>query len=146
MNAADKVSKLLTLARDPAATPGEAATAQRLAQEICSKYGIRPAERAQTSSSSARALPGNISPAWQSPSPYGYNQPRQGIFRGAPEINLSSISTDQARQMALEILSAVQGGRRYLLPQEEDLIRGAFDGLLTEFGKILLMGLHTITV
>lgn len=52
----------------------------------------------------------------------------------------------EARRMAMEIWDAAQSGQYYLLPDEEDLIRGAFDGLLTEFGKVLLMGLHTIVI
>ena len=147
MNVSDKVSKLLALAGDPAATAGEAETARRLAGEICSKYGIRPAEVQASRGGATRALTGNVSPSWRPPpSPQGRWQQPKGIFRGVPETNLSGISTEEARRMALEILDAAQNGQWYLRSGEEDLIRQAFDGLLTDVGKVLLLGLHTVVL
>ena len=46
--------------------------------------------------------------------------------------------------MALEIQEAVQNGWRRLFPNEEELVQKALDEYLTEYGKILLMGLHTV--
>ncbi len=144
MNATDKVTKLLALARDPAATPSESATAQRLADQICSKYGVSPRAPTASGNGSNLALKGNVSPAWQ---PRDYAQPSaRNIFRNVPDKNLSGISIEDARRMALDILLATQSGQCYLGQGEEFLIQQAFDGLLTDFGKILLMGLHAVVV
>ncbi len=79
---------------------------------------------------------------WQPPR--SYDEPVHPVFRVAPETSLSGISTMEARRMAQEILDAAHSGRCQLELGEEYLLQDAFDGLLTEFGKILLMGLHAV--
>ncbi len=140
MNHAQKAAKLLALARDPAATPDEADTARRLAEQICDKFGVQPADVFQTQDRSTRALPGNVMPAWRAPNIYPVRP-----FRVVPDApDRSGISIAQARHMALEILQAQQNGQCYLDPSDETLVQQAFDGLLTEYGKILLMGVHAV--
>ncbi len=143
-NASQKVAKLLALARDPAATPDEADTARRLAEQICDKFGVEPSDIALAQGRSLR-LPGSVEPGWN---PIPQPDPRwHPAFRKVPSTpDMSGISMEQARYMALEVLNAQQNGQCYLSPSEETLVQQAFDGLLNEYGKILLMGLHTVVI
>lgn len=148
MNASEKAAKLLALAAPGSgASPHEAATARELAAQICSKFGVLPANNPASSSLSVHSLPGNVQSNWRpSRPPTEPWRPPANPFLIAPESNLSGISTQEARRMALEILDAQQNGQCYLEADDEDLIRQAFDGLLTEYGKILLMGMHAVVV
>lgn len=143
-DAQQKVSKLLAMAAPGSgATPDEAATAQQIAHQICAKYGITPTPpRPPAARGSNHILPGQVSPTWTPPPrgqgtswwdwasrPFGDQQP-----------GYSGINDTQARAMALTILSS----GAFLDPTEFEVVESALNGLLTEYGKILLDGLYTL--
>jgi hypothetical protein len=145
--AQDKVAKLLALATPGSgAMPGEAATAARIANQICAKYGIRPSPPRRTPNTAPRALPGQVTPGWRAPR----EAPGQGIswwqWAGRPfgsnEIGISGITDAQARVMALTIITT----DAYLRPDDLEIVEGALNGLLTEYGKILLDGLYGLAM
>jgi hypothetical protein len=142
----DKIAKLLALAAPGSgATPDEAATATRLANRLCLKYGTPPAPPRRTPST-PRALPGQVAPGWRAPR----EAPGQGIswwqWAGRPfgsnEVGISGITDAQARVMALTILTT----DAYLRPDDLEIVEGALNGLLTEYGKILLDGLYGLAM
>ena len=140
--ATGKVHKLLALAAPGSgATPDEAATAAQLAHQICAKYGISPSPPSRATSAAGRALPGQVIPGWTAPRPqrgYRWEQPTHPF--GSYNIGVSGVTDAQARVMAIMILSS----GAYLSATEQEIIEGALNGLLTEYGKILLDGLYAL--
>lgn len=144
--AQDKVTKLLALAAPGSgASPDEAATAARIAKQICSKYGVAPIPPRSTTAGTGRALPGQVDHNWRPSRPQPQGQgwgwwPWAARPFGSSAPGVSGINDDQARQMALKILTS----GAFLDADEFEIVEGALNGLLTEYGKILLDGLYAL--
>lgn len=142
-DACDKVLKLRALASPGSgATADEAATAAQIAQQICAKYNIAPRPPRPPHSSSPYALPGNAAPPQRREDP-GRGWPWwQWAARsfGSNASGISGVSDAQARSMALSILAT----GAYLPPTEMEIIESALNGLLTEYGKVLLDGMYAL--
>ena len=141
-----KITKLLALAAPGSgASVSEAATARRIAETLGSRYGWPPPAQ-HTTAGAPRALRGQVAPSWSAPPP----STDQGISWwqwvgrafGRAEVGVSGISDAQARIMAIQILST----GAFLRAGDQEVIEGALNGLLTERGKVLLDGLHGVTV
>jgi hypothetical protein len=141
-----KITKLLALAAPGSgATAGEAASAKRIANTLGSKYGWPPPSQS-SSAGIVRALNGQVSSSWGTPS---QREPEQGISWwqwvgrafGSNRVGISGITDAQARIMAVQILTT----GAFLNATDQEVIEGALNGLLTERGKILLDGLYSIT-
>jgi hypothetical protein len=144
----DKVLKLLALAAPGSgAMPGEAATAARIANQLCAKYGITPSPPRRAPDTARRTLPGQTIPGWAPPPQQrAANQGWhwwQWVGRpfGSNEVGISGITDAQARAMALTILTT----GAYLAPDDLEIVEGALNGLLTEYGKLLLDGLYALS-
>lgn len=145
-----KVAGLLAIAA-PGSGAGadEANTASQLAARLCAKYGVTPSTpRSAPASTTRHALPGQVKPGWTPPQrPQPQNDQGWGWWQwaarpfGARESGYSGVTDAQARIMAITILSS----GTYLDGAEQEIIESALNGLLTEYGKVLLDGIYTLT-